>query len=1063
MTIPPYPSTVRKVSDGEPVQASIANKAPTDLDQRTAHLKARLDAAQLGQILLLTDQVLDASVLVGNIVYRDTVGGAFKPALAGLRDLPDSMTGVIELDPKSYSWGVVIDKTTSTLGNVLLAGILPADVDLANLIEDTPGPSGYDPGPYFLSNTTAGKATKRPAISGLYQFFLSDDGTAFVLPSPHGILEDHIHRVVLLLAEPAGTANTPADVDDTHTIPSPDPTAEGWLPIAGESGTVDDATPTATEFITDLSSAVDEYYTGQYLIFTSGALTGEKAQITAYDGATKTVTLAPGLSGAPADTDAFDLEHFSGYPVGTKFGYNIAKDTLLSEIWPPIPVEGSFLQKNGATMATADVIIDTSGIWWMRDDYGNAPWPVDINDISPEQEVELRLFLTEFVTKTDKTVVTDFGLVDGEQSLQLERPDGTPLADDEPHTGRIRIGLNFNLISGADDTTGPLVVKDFTGTTFERGPVVEKVQAGPSGRVAVASSLPNGQGTVEIDLVSEPSTPEETNNLRVVQAPQSDPDNVVQVLAGTFRYREGHQVFEAPSAVLSGPFAGVTLAGKERYDLVVFDIEQFLLAGTYIEIVQGTEAAAGSLDPYEDAPWDDVDLNKIPLAIVKIDEVTGNVDVVTADIINVKTLNKQLQIADSASDLRQDGLDSSGAPDVNGSPVEDGATRKLALAQHSHKSNVGSAVPVPDGDGDAGSSAVYARDDHEHQRNVDAVDPEPPGTASPGTADTYARRDHVHPSGVPANPIVYGITSDTDTFRVLEAEIASEDLSTIIQVTRASPLDLVFTPAATNQPGGPVYTTDGAPEALRVDRWHAIYLLKHSTLGTAVIASLVYDKFDNVRPSDFAAETISAGVPPFPTSAWAGAKYKRIGSAYLRGDSTIRAFEQVNGTVKALEELVTLLTGTNTGTKGNLTFDARLGCPPGATAVRLFLKGHLDHEIRLFRASYDPGTPSDTLAVAGIFAARGELISGGVGALGPVDVAQGTNRIYSDFALWHFLGGAAGTTEVVGFVHLDDPEQREFVLRLEPAFLDTLAAVGYGIFYRSMYEDPSIGLPNPIL
>lgn len=70
------------------------------------------------------------------------------------------------------------------------------------------------------------------------------------------------------------------------------------------TGSVNDASATTTSFVTDLSSAVNDYYNGRILTFTSGALVGQQTQITDYVGATKTVTVTA-LTSAPANAVTF--------------------------------------------------------------------------------------------------------------------------------------------------------------------------------------------------------------------------------------------------------------------------------------------------------------------------------------------------------------------------------------------------------------------------------------------------------------------------------------------------------------------------------------------------------------------------------------------------------------------------------------------------------------------------------------------------------------------------------------------------------------------------------------
>ena len=68
--------------------------------------------------------------------------------------------------------------------------------------------------------------------------------------------------------------------------------------------TVNDAGATTTVFITDLTSAVDDFYNGRVIIFTDGALAFQATSISDYDGGTKAVTVVA-LTNAPANGVGF--------------------------------------------------------------------------------------------------------------------------------------------------------------------------------------------------------------------------------------------------------------------------------------------------------------------------------------------------------------------------------------------------------------------------------------------------------------------------------------------------------------------------------------------------------------------------------------------------------------------------------------------------------------------------------------------------------------------------------------------------------------------------------------
>lgn len=76
--------------------------------------------------------------------------------------------------------------------------------------------------------------------------------------------------------------------------------------------TVNDAAATTTVFITTLSSSVNDFYNGSYLLFVNGSLKDQARLISDYVGSTKTITLAAALTSAPANGDRFIVLGRSG-------------------------------------------------------------------------------------------------------------------------------------------------------------------------------------------------------------------------------------------------------------------------------------------------------------------------------------------------------------------------------------------------------------------------------------------------------------------------------------------------------------------------------------------------------------------------------------------------------------------------------------------------------------------------------------------------------------------------------------------------------------------------------
>jgi hypothetical protein len=79
--------------------------------------------------------------------------------------------------------------------------------------------------------------------------------------------------------------------------------------------TVVDAAATTTTFVTDLTSAVDDFYNDSMLVFTDGALAGQVRAILDYVGATKTIVLEEALTSAPVNGVAFAIVSLHIHPV----------------------------------------------------------------------------------------------------------------------------------------------------------------------------------------------------------------------------------------------------------------------------------------------------------------------------------------------------------------------------------------------------------------------------------------------------------------------------------------------------------------------------------------------------------------------------------------------------------------------------------------------------------------------------------------------------------------------------------------------------------------------------
>ena len=180
-------------------------------------------------------------------------------------------------------------------------------------------------------------------------------------------------------------------------------------------------------------------------------------------------------------------------PPGAVFGYNIAADLKLSEVWPPLPVDSAYLEFDRGLDYHAGlqgvpqghnhlVVIDRNGIWWLSDCYGNVPWPTELNTANPSSasasysdicprplQMSMNLYFTRVNFATADTVVTS--LTSKSPQLLLTGPDGKPAT-----AGDLALALSLNLVTEPNQA-GYQVLKGLSGNTFSQGPVCEGLYA----------------------------------------------------------------------------------------------------------------------------------------------------------------------------------------------------------------------------------------------------------------------------------------------------------------------------------------------------------------------------------------------------------------------------------------------------------------------------------------------------------------------------------------------------------------------------------------------------------
>jgi len=207
----------------------------------------------------------------------------------------------------------------------------------------------------------------------------------------------------------------------------------------------------------------------------------------------------------PADDASFD----GLAPAGAKFGYNLAKDLSLKNLYPPVPLQSACIQMQrpsiwdtatehrwyGQQLMDDLVVIDRNGIWWMSDCYDEVPWPTDLDTTSSASNsygecdtagraYVLKLYYTRVGFATDVSTVTSLASLDPRLVINCAGTDIPGVVGD------LEIDLNLNFMVGSQNLSGYRVFKTFNSATntFNAGPVAEGVYAN-SANVVLSSPL----------------------------------------------------------------------------------------------------------------------------------------------------------------------------------------------------------------------------------------------------------------------------------------------------------------------------------------------------------------------------------------------------------------------------------------------------------------------------------------------------------------------------------------------------------------------------------------------
>ena len=235
-----------------------------------------------------------------------------------------------------------------------------------------------------------------------------------------------------------------------------------------------------------------------------------------------------------ADTDApgwLPAAEFPTAPAGAVFGYNLDQHPELASVFPPIPINSYYLEVNAGFRGTgrddSDVILDNTGIWWMTQDYGFAPWspmlPLGIQDpglpnsvrpVPPElledglnpwgsisssssgdpsdfgpYQMSIYLWFTKMVFKTDEAAVTSLQPGPDEPFEITSCTTGLPAT-----RGDLKIALNLALGINEEDIRTDTVLATVSGTDFDPAKVVARIKTSTPDSIQIVGDEPDPVG-----------------------------------------------------------------------------------------------------------------------------------------------------------------------------------------------------------------------------------------------------------------------------------------------------------------------------------------------------------------------------------------------------------------------------------------------------------------------------------------------------------------------------------------------------------------------------------------
>lgn len=208
----------------------------------------------------------------------------------------------------------------------------------------------------------------------------------------------------------------------------------------------------------------------------------------------------PALAGwLPANSTYFPT---AVIPLGAKFGYNLLHSSAsgLLAVFPPLLLTTAVILADG-TEINSIVTINASGIWWMTDAYGYAPWPTDYVAGGVPAKYVIR-----FIKSTSGSSAGYVANLRPDPSSVVPLEILDDLTGLVGSVGRLRLRIPGLGLTAGTTTPSGVAVADIAGTQFRTVPVANRLIAGTGISLSSTNSDATGAfGDITLSVVSTSS------------------------------------------------------------------------------------------------------------------------------------------------------------------------------------------------------------------------------------------------------------------------------------------------------------------------------------------------------------------------------------------------------------------------------------------------------------------------------------------------------------------------------------------------------------------------------